>query len=140
MFSKLSLAQLEQFIVDSERQTSAEIRIRIESNCPEKFVIDRALEVFKELEMHQTKLQNGVLFYLSTDDKQFAVLGDKGIHKLVGQPFWDEVKNNALRFFKVNKHKEGLEFAISQVLIQLKSHFPYQENDINELPNEVSTK
>ncbi len=139
MFSKLSLAQLEQLIVDSELETSAELRIRIESTCPEKFVVDRALAVFKELEMEKTKLQNGVLFYLSTDDKQFAVLGDKGVHNLVGQSFWDEVRNNALRFFKVNKHKEGLEFAISQVLIQLKNHFPYQEGDINELTNEVST-
>ncbi len=137
MFSEESLTYLEQIIVDSELQTSAEIRIRLENYCP-KDVMSRALEVFEELDMHKTQLQNGVLFYLSIEDKRFSILGDKGIHQLVHQVFWDEIRDNALRFFKIDKYTEGLEFAIKQVLNQAIKHFPYQKGDINELPNEIS--
>ena len=69
-------------ISDAEAQTSGEIRLHVESRCKGD-VLDRAATVFETLAMHKTELRNGVLFYLATQDRQFAILGDGGINAAV---------------------------------------------------------
>ena len=69
-------------ISDAESQTSGEIRLHVESRCKAD-VLDRAAAVFATLGMHKTELRNGVLFYLATTDRQFAILGDGGINAAV---------------------------------------------------------
>ena len=65
-------------ISDAESHTSGEIRLHLESRCRGD-VLDRAAVVFETLAMHKTSLRNGVLFYLATEDRKFAILGDGGI-------------------------------------------------------------
>ncbi|TAE42734.1 MAG: TPM domain-containing protein, partial [Sphingobacteriales bacterium] len=66
----------------AEKNTSGEIRVCIEKKCKTE-VLDRAVACFHDLEMHKTKLNNGVLIYVATDDKKFAIIGDRGINALV---------------------------------------------------------
>ena len=77
-------AQEEQQVVDAikiaETNTSGEIRVHIEKST-DKDVLERAKEVFYQLKMNETQLQNGVLFYIATESHHFAVLGDKGINE-----------------------------------------------------------
>jgi uncharacterized membrane protein len=47
----------------AEKDTSGEIRVHLEKST-EKDAIERAKEVFYFLKMDETKLQNGVLFYI----------------------------------------------------------------------------
>jgi uncharacterized membrane protein len=42
--------------------------------------------------------------------------------------------------FKENRFADGIIAAISEAGMQLKSFFPYMENDENELSNEISTE
>jgi uncharacterized membrane protein len=88
--------------------------------------------------MHKTQLRNGVLFYLAIKDKQFAVLGDAGINSLVPENFWEEVKDEMLLHFKQGNFTVGLVNGITMAGEKLKQHFPYQKDDINELPDEIS--
>lgn len=125
-------------IVKAEQQTSGEIRVHIEehSDLP---VLDRAQEVFKMLDMHKTNARNGVLFYIGVQDRHFAIIGDDGIDKVVPYDFWESTKKTVLDHFKQNMFKEGLIKGILQTGKQLKHFFPYEGNDdINELPNEIS--
>ena len=122
----------------AEKQTSGEIRVHIEEHSS-KLPYERAKEVFEMLGMHQTKLKNGVLFYVCIQNKNFALLGDKGIHEKVGTTFWDTTKDVVLENFKMGRFKEGLVAGITNAGEQLRSHFPYDEaNDNNELSNEIS--
>ena len=82
-------------ISDAESQTSGEIRLHVESRCKAD-VLDRAAAVFATLGMHKTELRNGVLFYLATTDRQFAILGDGGINAAVPEGFWDGVKDTVI--------------------------------------------
>lgn len=68
LFSKSDQSKIIEAIRLAEKQTSGEIRIHIEPGCKIE-PVERALEVFTELKMHTTALQNGVLIYLATDDK-----------------------------------------------------------------------
>jgi len=125
-------------IQEAEINTSGEIRVHIESTC-EMDVLDRATEMFAQLNMHQTKLRNGVLFYLALDDHQFAVIGDAGINAIVPDNFWEEITAAAIRHFKEKKYAEGLATGIRMAGEQLKKHFPYNaQGDINELSDDIS--
>ena len=121
----------------AEKQTSGEVRIRIEQNSGGDSY-KRAVHAFEKLGMTQTAERNGILFYLSIEDKQFALIGDQGIHEKVGASFWDEIKDTVLSQFKKGEFTQGLIDGISQCGIALSKHFPYQKNDIDELSNEIS--
>jgi len=124
-------------IAEAEHMTSGEIRVHLE-NTLKGDVLDRAAFLFKQLGMNKTKLRNGVLVYLAVRSKKFAILGDNGIHKVVPENFWDRIKHKMLEDFKENRFAEGLIHAISSSGEQLKKHFPYLENDKNELSDEIS--
>lgn len=128
-------------IVDSikaaELNTSGEVQVHIENTC-KKEVMDRATEVFNLLDMHKTKLRNGVLFYLAVKDKKFAILGDAGINAVVDSNFWEKTKDYMQAEFRQGNFTEGLCGGIRMAGDQLKHHFPYQSDDVNELPDDIS--
>ena len=121
----------------AEKNTSGEIRVHIEQTTS-KVPFDRALEVFYELKMNETQLQNGVLIYLAIADKQFVICGDKGINEVVATDFWDSTKEIMAAQFKKGDFKQGLIDGIAQAGEQLKNYFPWQTDDTNELSNEIS--
>jgi len=126
-----------QAIRDAELNTSGEVRIHIENNCKGD-VLDRAAYLFKQLNMHRTKLRNGILFYLSIHDHKFAILGDMGINQQVPPTFWDEIKEEMVQQFGNERFAEGLAEGIRKAGQQLKTHFPYQKDDVNELDDDIS--
>lgn len=136
-FTKEQQAKIVNAIKEAEKNTSGEIRLHIENDCHED-VLDRAAYIFEKLGMHKTDLRNGVLFYMSINDKKFAILGDSGINKVTPEDFWDLIKNEVIDNFKENKFTEGLSQGILKAGEQLKEHFPYQKNDVNELSDEIS--
>jgi uncharacterized membrane protein len=111
--------------------------VHIEEKCRGE-VLDRAANVFASLKMHKTKERNGVLFYLAVKDKKFAILGDVGINHLVPSDFWENIKQAMEAKFKNGAFTEGLCEGISMAGKKLKHHFPYQKDDTNELPDEIS--
>lgn len=136
-FNETEQQQIVQAIKDAEKNTSGEIRIHIESDCPGD-VLDRAAYMFAKLDMHKTELRNGVLFYLSVNDRKFAILGDAGINAVTPDNFWDEIKETILAKFKNGEFANGLETGIKMAGEALKKHFPFEKNDINELSDEIS--
>jgi len=121
----------------AEKVTSGEIRVHIENKFKGD-IFDRAVFIFEKLKMHQTKDRNGVLIYLAIKSKQFVIIGDAGINSKVGQAFWDDVKVVMLQNFKEARFADGLCIAIKQVGDKLKTFFPYQADDVNELPDDIS--
>jgi uncharacterized membrane protein len=136
-FTKDQKLAITKAITQSELQTSGEIRLHIDSNC-EVNVLDSATVIFRKLKMHKTELRNGVLFYLAVTDKKFAIIGDKGINEKVPENFWDNIKEIMLDHFKKQQFTEGLCNGIEMAGEKLKTHFPLQSNDTNELTNEIS--
>jgi len=124
-------------IEKAEHQTSGEIRVHLESKCKEE-VLDRAAWLFKKLKMHETKDRNGVLIYLSVNDRKFAIIGDGGINEVVPEGFWNDIKEMMIGHFKKGEFAIGLIDGIEKTGEHLKQYFPWQENDVNELPDEIS--
>ena len=135
--SKAEEQEIVQAILEAEKNTSGEIRVHIEEHS-EKSPLERAQEVFFELQMNKTQEQNGVLFYVCVADKKFAILGDEGIDKVVAADFWDCTKDTVIANFKEGNFKNGLVEGILRAGERLKKYFPYQSDDTNELSNEIS--
>jgi uncharacterized membrane protein len=136
-FTKEQQALILASVREAEKATSGEIRVHIESSFKGD-VLDRAAWVFNKLGMQKTAERNGVLFYLAVTDRKFAIIGDAGINAKVPAGFWDNISLLLQKNFKENKFTEGLSEGILLAGKQLKAHFPYTEDDVNELSDEIS--
>jgi uncharacterized membrane protein len=90
----------------AEKNTSGEIRVHLEKKTTTD-AITRAVAVFNELKMHNTKDANGVLIYVAVKSKQFAICGDDGINKLVPTDFWESTKNIMASHFQKGNFNQG---------------------------------
>ena len=129
--------QLVQTIREAERLTSGEIRLYVESHCTYVDPIDRAQEIFLQLGMEKTRLSNGVLLYIALKDRQYAIVGDKGIHEKVGNTFWKEKAQIMLTHFRNNEVINGIDACIREIGDTLCTYFPFEAGDENELPDDI---
>lgn len=136
-FTREEQDRIRDAVIAAESETSGEIRIHIESSL-EGDVLDRASWIFTRIRMHKTEKRNGVLFYLAVGDRKFAIIGDSGINAVVGNDFWDSVKNLMQERFRQGRFTDGLVEAVTMAGEKLKNHFPFTHDDINELPDEIS--
>lgn len=121
----------------AEKGTSGEIRIHLDGKCNGD-PVKRASKVFSRLGMHKTELRNGVLIYLACESKVFAIIGDKGINDAVPENFWNDVIEVMGKEFKCGNFAEGLSKAVLMAGEKLKTYFPYQQDDVNEQPDNIS--
>ncbi len=121
----------------AESNTSGEIRVHIENHCKGD-ILDRSAMVFNILKMDKTAARNGVLIYLAIKDKKFSIIGDEGINKVVEKDFWNDVKDLMSNAFRNGNFTEGIVDGITRVGEKLKKFFPYQNDDVNELSDDIS--
>ena len=138
-FSKEEQQKIVAAIKEAELNTSGEIRVHIENRC-KGAALERAAEIFYELKMDHTAARNGILFYLAVKDRKFAIIGDEGINRNVEHDFWNDIKDEMTSKFKEGQFTEGLVAGILKCGNKLKQYFPYQEDDVNELSDEISFK
>jgi uncharacterized membrane protein len=136
-FSQDEQKRIVEEICQAEERTSGEIRVHLDRHSGED-VLQKAQKIFYQLGMARTKHHNGVLIYLATDHRKFAIVGDQGIHRVVPQNYWEDVKEEMQRHFREGKFLAGLCGAIQQIGEKLQAHFPAEKAGANELPNEIS--
>ena len=136
-FTKEQQRQIVEAIKLAEKETSGEIRVHIESKCKGD-ALERAVKMFAKLKMDKTELRNGVIIYLAVQDKKFAIFGDKGINEAVPENFWEDVKEMMREHFVKAEFVEGLTKGIAMIGEKLKEFFPYQQDDVNELSDDIS--
>jgi uncharacterized membrane protein len=109
----------------------------LRKSCSED-VLDRAAKYFHKLDMHKTKHRNGVLIYLATVDRKFAIIGDAGINKVVPADFWDSTKEDMLEHFKLGDLVEGIVTGLQIAGEHLQKYFPHHNGDTNELSDDIA--
>lgn len=126
-------------IKKAERNTSGEVRVFVESHCSYVDPMDRAKEIFFNLDMQKTQSHNAVLVYVALLDRQMALYGDEAIHqKTGGDPYWVYELNLMKRFFQAGKIADGIAGCVINVGTALSQHFPYNiDTDKNELPDDI---
>jgi len=123
---------------NAEQRTSGEVRVFVESRCRYVNAIDRAVEIFENLQMQKTELRNATLVYVAVKDKQLAVFGDEGIHQKVGNEYWANEVVKMIHAFNRDNIAEGIRQCVLNIGEALALHFPYDRNtDKNELPDDI---
>src|SRR5476651_1679766 len=137
IFNEEEQQRIRTAIEDAEKCTSGQMRVCIEKTCSES-VLDRAAKYFHQLNMHKTRLRNGVLIYVATVDRKFAIIGDAGINKVVPENFWDDTKEDMLQHFKYGNLVEGIVTGIAISGDHLQKYFPHQLDNSNELSDDIA--
>jgi uncharacterized membrane protein len=132
----------QQLIIESirnaERMTSGEVRVFVESKCSYMDAIDRAAELFFQLEMQKTDDRNAVLVYVAMKDRQLAVFGDEGIHKRVGNEYWNKEVQKMISNFNRENYAAGISEVVKDIGEALTKNFPFNnDTDKNELPDDI---
>ena len=131
------MASLVEAIQTAEDHSTGEIRIHIDSTT-EGNNAEIAFEVFKKLCKDQTAERNAVLFHVNFEQHYLTIIGDEGIHKKVKQSFWDTLHDEITAEFAKENYHNGLKEAILKTGFELKKYFPFEGENINELPNDLS--
>ena len=142
MAHKDFLAQLDQerivqAIKDAEGQTSGEIRVHIQPRVTGGDLRTVAEKTFERLGMTKTALRSGVLLFIASEERQFMILGDKGIDEKVPPGFWDDIAAKLTIRFKNSEFTDGIVEAITAAGEKLKEFFPRSADDVDELSDEI---
>jgi uncharacterized membrane protein len=137
-FSKEENDKIVAAIREAEKCTSGEVRVFVESKCRFVDPIDRAMEIFAELKMENTKDRNAVLVYVAIKDRQLAIYGDSGIHTKTGEEYWKREVAKMISHFNNENYADGISNCVADIGYALQTYFPYdKETDKNELPDEI---
>ena len=136
-FNKEEERQIIEAIRQAEKNTSGEIRVHLEEKVKGD-VLDAAVKTFFKLGMQHTAESNGVLIFLVPKQKQFAIIGDRGINEKVPPGFWDEVKEKMKVHFQKGAYAKGVCEGVLLAGQKLKTYFPLKADDKNELTDEIS--
>ena len=137
VFTAADLQAIAGAVSAAERGTSGEIRVHLDQRSPGD-PLAQARGLFRSLGMERTRERNGVLLYLTLDDRKFAIFGDEGIHAQVGHGFWDSVRDVLQSELRAGRPGAALVAAVEEIGRVLARYFPSRPDDTNELSDTVS--
>lgn len=97
----------------------------------------KANKEFQNLGIRNTKTKQGIMFFVSIDEKYVEIITDKHIKEKIDNKYWEDIINDFIKDVKNNELSKGYLKAINSCSKTLINKFPIQDNDINELSNEV---
>ena len=97
----------------------------------------RAYSVFAERGLHRTRERTGLLILLSELEHRVVILGDSGIHALVGESGWREHVDRIVARIHEGRAAEGVLETIAVLEPLLAEHAPRRADDQDELANAV---
>ena len=145
LFSEADFAAIVDAVARAEATTSAEIRVHLERRVhrwpgQRPDALRRARKVFAHLGMHLTAERHGVLIYLAIEDRKLAIVGDEGIHRRVGDTYWEAVRDLMIAQLREGRALDAVLAGVAEVGRVLAEHFPRRPDDRNELSDQVSVR
>ncbi len=122
----------------AEAHNRGEVRVHLERRCKGPGALERAAELFGQLEMGQTQDSTGVLLYVAIEDRKAAVFAGPGIHGAAEEGFWQRVIDQVAEGCGKQDLVGGLTGALAQIGALLRESAPGQDRAGNELPDAVT--
>ena len=112
-------------------------RLTVPRALAEQAVQARAFCVFAERGLHRTRDRTGLLILLSELEHRVVILGDSGIHELVGDSGWQEHVARIVNRVREGKAAQGILECLDALEPLLAQKAPRREDDENELEDRV---
>ena len=106
------------------RKSTGEVFVHVSENRYERDPTDTALDLFEELNMTRTHDRNAVLVYLNRRTRKFSIIADEGIHRKVGQKYWDELARNFSEDLRATHFENAISLLIFSVGTTLVKKYP----------------
>lgn len=103
----------------------------------EQAVHSAAIRSFFERGLYRTRHETGILIYISLLERKVWILGDRGINEKIPENFWPEHARVLADGLKEGRACDALCSVIERCGAELATHFPYREDDINELSDHL---
>lgn len=139
-FSAGALDRIEAAVKAGERTHGAQLRCVIEADLDLGLVWQgvtarqRALDLFAQLHVWDTALDNGVLLYVQLADRAVEIVADRGLHGRVAPDEWAAICTHLQAAFAAGEAAAGMEAAVGEIAAVLARHFPAAGGG-NELPD-----
>lgn len=140
-FPSHALTAIEEAIDASETKHRAEIRVAIEVALDLKALWRartarrRALEVFAELGLAETRERNGVLIYVLLAERDAEIVADGGCERRVTESEWQRVCTVMEREFAADRWRDGILAGIELATALLAREFPPAGPGVDEQQN-----
>jgi len=108
----------------AEKKSTGEVRVHVVKNRFERDPMASALRRFDEFGMTRTTDRNAVLVYLNRATRRFAIVGDEGIHRAVGQKYWDEIGANFAEDLRSTYYENAVALLVYALGTTLARKFP----------------
>lgn len=141
VFPPETLANIEAAIGESETAHSGQIRFAVQHSLDTREVLrgitarQRAIEAFGELGVWDTEHNNGVLIYFLLADRDFEIIGDRGIDARLGPEGWEAICRGMEERIRGGDFEGGVIWGIQAVGEHLRAHFPYEGGRAAGLPD-----
>ncbi len=107
----------------AEANSSARIHVTLSHEALDS-ALRAASRVFRHQRLSDTPQRNSVLFFVLPWRREFAVIGDSGIHDKVGQEFWEQIVQAMSAAIVTGDLTDGLVLGIEKAGRELAAHFP----------------
>ena len=141
-FPRSTLDKIEQAIRASESAHVGEIRFAVEAALDGAPLFkgqsarDRAIDLFAQLRVWDTRDNTGVLIYLLLADRAVEIVADRGIDAKVDAQEWSTVCRQMEAAFRQGDFEGGVLNGVQAVTRHLATHFPAEGANPNELPDQ----
>lgn len=105
----------------------------------DRAVRERALSLFYELGLHRTRLESGVMIFISILERKAWILADRGINDRLDPSTWKGIVSRLTEALGRGERGEALCRAIDECGAILASHVPPDDTNPDELPNDLVT-
>lgn len=112
-------------------------RLTVRGALAEEAVQARAFALFAERGLHRTRDRTGLLILLSELEHRVVILGDSGIHELVGDSGWKEQVDRIVKRVREGKAAQGILESLEHLEPLLAQKAPRRHDDQNELEDRV---
>jgi len=105
----------------------------------DRAVRERALSLFYELGLHRTRLESGIMIFISILERKAWILADRGINDRLDPSTWKGIVSRLTEALGRGERGEALCRAIDECGAILASHVPPDDTNPDELPNDLVT-
>ena len=141
-FPAQSLEAVRRVVSEGESRHRGEICFAVEGAMPwhdllaGNSVRDRAVDVFSQLKIWDTRENTGVLVYVLLAERAIEVVADRGIAARIPDTAWNDVCERLRDRFIGGEFEAGAMAAVREISALLAEHFPAGESDNpDELPD-----
>lgn len=112
-------------------------RLLVPASRAERAVAARAMQLFAEHGVHNTRDRSGLLLLISELERRVVILGDTGIHARIGDSGWDAHVRTIVEGVRTGRSSDAVLAVLRSLGDVLAEHFPRRAGDVDELSNAV---